>query len=78
MKKLIFFVSLLILCGSASSAFAQSASVPIQDAHSALWYNPEQSGHGINVYLLENNRILVFWYVFDDAGKPHIAWNGEK
>ena len=70
MKKLIFFVSLLILCGSASSAFAQPASVPIQDAHSALWYNPEQSGHGINVYLLENNRILVFWYVFDDAGKP--------
>ncbi len=45
-------------------------SFDIQAAHSALWYNPEQSGHGINVYVLENNRILVIWYVYDNNGNP--------
>jgi hypothetical protein len=40
----------------------------IQDAHSALWYNPEQSGHGLNVYMLADNRIIVIWYVYDAQG----------
>jgi hypothetical protein len=40
----------------------------MQAAHSALWYNPEQSGHGINVYMLADNRILLFWYVYDVQG----------
>jgi len=40
----------------------------MQAAHSALWYNPEQSGHGINVYMLDDNRIIVIWYVYDDQG----------
>ncbi len=43
---------------------------PMDASHSALWYDPEQSGHGINVYMLEDNRIIVFWYVFDNTGKP--------
>ncbi len=42
----------------------------IQAGHSALWYDPNQSGHGINVYLLAENRILVFWYVYDHDGNP--------
>lgn len=40
----------------------------IQPGHSALWYNPEQNGHGINVYMLDNNGIIVIWYVYDDQG----------
>lgn len=39
-------------------------------SYSALWYDPTQNGHGINVYMLENNRIIVIWYVFDNTGKP--------
>ena len=38
--------------------------------HSALWYNPDQSGHGINLYMLPNHAVLVFWYVYDDTGNP--------
>ena len=40
----------------------------MQAAHSALWYNPEQSGHGLNVYMLADDRIIVIWYVYDDQG----------
>jgi len=38
--------------------------------HSALWYNPNQSGHGINLYMLPNQGVLVFWYVYDNSGNP--------
>ncbi len=40
----------------------------IDPAHSALWYNPNESGHGINVYLLQDQGIIVIWYVYDDNG----------
>lgn len=39
-------------------------------SHSALWSDPEQSGHGLSVYMLEDNRILVIWYVYDNSGNP--------
>lgn len=42
----------------------------MQANKSALWYDPEQSGHGISVYMLEDNRIIVIWYVYDNNGKP--------
>ena len=38
--------------------------------HSALWYDPNQNGHGINVYMLKDQRILVIWYVYDNLGNP--------
>ncbi len=38
--------------------------------HSALWYNPDENGHGINVYLLADQRVIVIWYVYDQQGNP--------
>ena len=40
----------------------------ITPAHSGMWYNPEQSGHGVTVEILPGNRILLVWYVFDESG----------
>lgn len=44
--------------------------VEIKAHHSGLWFNPEQDGHGLNVLVLEDNRIVVFWYVYDNEGNP--------
>lgn len=49
---------------------AKTGSFAIQASHSALWYNSNQSGHGLSVYVLDNNRIVIFWYVYDNAGGP--------
>jgi hypothetical protein len=67
MKTLLLLLNFLIISFTLT---AQTQTVPIQNAHSALWYNPEQSGHGLNVYLFETNRIIVIWYIYDDTGKP--------
>jgi len=45
-----------------------SGGFPITAAHSGMWYNPEQSGHGVTVEILPDNTMLVVWYVFDQAG----------
>ncbi|MCX7553536.1 M28 family peptidase [Marinicella sp. S1101] len=37
-------------------------------AHSGMWYNPDQSGHGLTIEVLPGNRILLVWYVFDQLG----------
>lgn len=36
------------------------------------WFNPEQSGHGIDLQMLDDGQILLTWFVFDQAGNP--AW----
>lgn len=44
---------------------------------SGPWYNPAQSGHGLSVEILAQNRALVFWYVYDAAGNPvHLYIDG--
>lgn len=46
-------------------------------AHAALpgsvsgtWYNLTQNGHGISLEILEGNRAVAIWHVFDPQGQP--------
>jgi hypothetical protein len=46
-------------------------------AHAALprtldgsWYNPLQSGHGLTIERIDHDSALLFWHVFDPAGRP--------
>jgi hypothetical protein len=34
-----------------------------------LWFNPERSGHGLDVQLI-GTTLAVTWYSYDDAGEP--------
>ncbi len=44
---------------------------------SGAWYNPEQSGHGLSVEILDDARALAFWYVYDPQGNPvHLYLDG--
>ncbi len=44
---------------------------------SGAWYNPAQSGHGLSVEILDNERALAFWYVYDTEGNPvHLYLDG--
>lgn len=40
----------------------------IVPSHSGMWYNPDESGHGLTIEVLAGNRILMVWYVFDQLG----------
>ena len=49
---------------------ADATEFQIVAAHSGSWYNPNQSGHGLNVEILDDNRLLVYWYTYDLQGNP--------
>lgn len=34
------------------------------------WYNPEESGHGVNLEFLADKRLVGYWYTFDNYGAP--------
>jgi hypothetical protein len=49
--------------------------VPITAAFSGAWYDPAQSGHGLLVEVLPDNRLLAYWFAFTPGGE-HQAWFG--
>src|SRR3989442_1737312 len=52
-----------------------SASPPgtIDSSFTGAWYDPAQSGHGLFVEILPNNRMFVGWFTFNPAGTEQ-AW----
>lgn len=59
-----------IMDSGAAYSYVLKEGVAMQSGHSALWYNPDQSGHGLSIYALENDAIVAVWYVYDNEGRP--------
>jgi len=47
---------------------------PIGPGTTGAWFDPEQSGHGLFVETLADNRMLAWWFSFDADGNQ--AWFG--
>jgi hypothetical protein len=45
----------------------------IDSSFTGAWYDPAQSGHGLFVEILPNNRVFVGWFTFNPAGTEQ-AW----
>ena len=58
----------LLLVFSTVSVFGDIGN--IRPSWSGDWYNPDQSGHGISVEILDDERTLLFWHTYDLDGKP--------
>lgn len=69
-----FAVAALLVClALAQPAWAQPlpSNIPsIRADMSGNWFNPEQSGHGIQLEVLDNGRVVLAWYTFDRNGNP--------
>jgi hypothetical protein len=44
--------------------------IGIRGDFSGTWFNPQQSGHGLFVEVLDRGRAAVAWFTFDPAGQP--------
>ncbi len=42
--------------------------VPVEASGS--WYNPDNSGQGLSIQVLDDTRLIAYWYRFDSAGNP--------
>jgi plastocyanin len=51
-----------------------TTNVPITPGFTGAWYDPTQSGHGILIEVLDDNRFLAWWFTFTPDGQQ--AWFG--
>ena len=66
-------IKVLGLVFLAQPLFAQHVPVNLPNVRAAMsgnWYNPEQSGHGVQIEILDGARAVVAWYTYDGTGQP--------
>jgi hypothetical protein len=49
--------------------------VPITAGFTGAWYDPTQSGHGLLIEVLPQNRLMAYWFAFTPDGTQQ-AWFG--
>jgi hypothetical protein len=42
----------------------------VASGHSAMWFDPARDGEGWMLEILPDDRALVYWFTFDEAGAP--------
>ena len=48
---------------------AQPAPLQLQPGHSAAWYDSQRNGEGFLLEMLDNNRVVLYWFTYDRAGE---------
>ncbi len=67
----------LLAASIATAVHLPVAAASLPAGISGSWYNPEQSGHGLSVEILDQQRALGYWYVYDPDGNPiHLYLDG--
>ena len=61
--------------GAFESSAAASASGSIGPGFTGSWFDPAQSGHGLMLEVLPDNRLLAMWFAFNPGGNQQ-AWFG--
>jgi hypothetical protein len=57
--------------------YGQAASPgSISPAITGSWYDPEQSGHGLMIEILSDNRLYASWFTFNPAGTQQAWFSG--
>ena len=52
------------------SFFFSLAQADIRPQHSGAWYNKDQSGHGLSIQVLDDERTIAFWFAYTPDGHP--------
>jgi hypothetical protein len=61
---------LRVLCSAllAGVATTNAGAVPIESGHSAIWYDPARDGEGWVVEVLDDARVALTWFTYDESG----------
>jgi len=62
--------------GGAISLDLPVESIAIGPGFTGSWYDPAQSGHGLFVEVLSDNRLYAAWFAFDPAGTQQAWFSG--
>jgi hypothetical protein len=66
------WLSIALACCLAANALAA-----VPPGLSGSWFNPAQGGHGFSVQVLDEQRAIAYWFVYDTEGNPlHLYIDG--
>lgn len=69
-------LAVVLIALAAVTSLARANALDIAQL-SGGWYQPLQSGHGLTVEAIDNERVIVLWYVYDPTGQPvHLYIDG--
>ena len=58
-------------------AFASTAQAALPPTLSGSWFDPVHAGHGFSIEMLEGDRAIAYWFVYDEHGAPvHLYLDG--
>jgi len=63
---LAFFLVAGLLLSLSTSPYAHT--VAVKPGHSAHWFDPERSGEGLVLEVLDTEKAVVYWFTYDEAG----------
>lgn len=67
----------LIAIALAAASLHGSADAAVPSGISGTWYNAAQNGHGVSIEVIDETRVIAFWYVYDPNGQPvHLYIDG--
>ena len=66
MKKLLNRLLASLLLMLSSSVWAMT----VADNYSGSWYDPDQSGHGLSIEAVSEERLVIYWYTYHPDGTP--------
>lgn len=69
-----FSLLILLITSLAFFNYVHAQSFSVQAAHTGSWYDPDQSGHGFLIEILNDELALVWWFTFDPDGNR--TWIG--
>ena len=63
--KHLFYCLLLLVAGSFNHAYALAS---VDARMGGAWFDPTHSGEGFLLEVLEDNRAVIYWFTYDEAG----------
>ncbi len=70
-SRVLVLICVLVLLALPVMAQNVPINVPsVRGDMSGNWFNPEQSGHGVQIEVLDGGRVVVAWYTYDGDGRP--------
>ncbi len=66
---------MVLTASQSGEAFAQNtdsttsgSATVVGPGHSAYWFNPDRSGEGLALEILDASRALLYWFTYDEVG----------
>jgi arylsulfatase A-like enzyme len=68
MKKILFSLAFVVVVNLLAGVTSLQAQMSVDTRMNGSWYDPAHTGEGFLLEVLNDNRAVVYWFTYDEAG----------